>query len=268
MAWRWIATILCFTLYLGGCANVPTDKDRQALADGFDQYAAHRFVAAQTTADDYVKKFPEDRQIDEAYYLRGLCRMGRSDKTGATADLRQAITKTQRIDLKAQSYRALGDMAFDAKLFDQAVTNYRESLAQYQIASKMEKSNAPVITGESRVVFRLGASMQGIGQWEAARPYLQQVAQSSNDPALKQLAQSRLLASSFYLQFGVFTELLRAQGKLAQLKSQGINALITNEMRDGKLIFVLRMGAYPTYAQAQMALNQVKDKQRQTLILP
>ena len=240
---------------LSACA-IPTDKDKADLANGFTQYTQRQFSPAGAIASNYIQKFPNDEHIDEAYYLRGLARQGTGDKVGATQDLTAAIAKTKRLDLKSKANRALGDLAFDAQRWDDAIAFYQASIKDVP---------EPI---DSFAYARLGASLQALGKWDEARSYFLKVIETNADPALTQRAIVRKNARSFELQFGAYQDAANARTLAAQLKTEAIVAIPTSELRDGKLWYLVRSGAFHTYAEADLARKRYLPKHPLIIIVP
>jgi tetratricopeptide (TPR) repeat protein len=219
-------------------ACVPSDADKAALKEGFLQYSNRQFDPAEAAAENYLKKNPTAPNIDEAHYLRGLARMSKNNPTGATEDLNTAIAKSQRKDLKAKAHRALGDIAYDAAQWEPAAEQYEKSLT-----FAPEQSDA-------HICYRAGAALQNAGQWDRARVHLQRAATIKTDP-LSERAATRLNARNFSLQFGAFSDAARGADLVRQLKTAGITATATSELRDGKLLYLIRHGTFNTLAEAE-----------------
>ena len=120
----WSGTALTLSLLLGcNTEKVPT------LKEGFDKYNARQVEESEAIADKIIAANPNAPTVDEAYYLRGLSRMTRNNRVGAAADLKEAIARSQRTDLKAKAWRALGDLAYDQTKWDEAQKNYEQAIA-------------------------------------------------------------------------------------------------------------------------------------------
>lgn len=253
---RWTLAILLLTATLSGCG--PTAQYRAALADGFTHFTAHQYDASEKAAATYLQKFPDDPHTDEAYYLRGLSRLARSDRPGATADLHAALARTQRPDLKAKAYRALGDLARADLRFPDAVTNYKESLRYY-----------PPDQPDAVLFYRLGAVLQAVGQWDEARPYLQRaLADNSVDPEVRQGALAKLAASAFALQYGAFQDAAGANNMAKALQTLGVTPFVTSELREGHLWFLVRSGSYRTYDEAHTMRSRMLPRFPVVRIVP
>jgi tetratricopeptide (TPR) repeat protein len=286
-----LVALLLLTSSFPSC--VTTEADRQALQKGFDAYSNRRLDEAEAAATAFINANPDSPNIDEAYYLRGLSRLTRGNngtpsaaparavtgggpagsaggaggvagegggRAAAADDLRLAIAKSSRPDLKAKATRVLarieGDTHVDATRWKEAKDAYLQALPG---ASPAEATYFN---------YRIGAAFQCMGEFDAARPYLQEVIAANSDPYLTERSISRLRASDFTLQFGAFHEAPRAAELRAQLRASNIPADVLTDTRDGKLIYIIRSGSYKTWQQADAARDQYQSKYPLVSIVP
>jgi tetratricopeptide (TPR) repeat protein len=235
------------TLALYACTA--SDADRRALARGFSDYQARRFDEAENAAAAYLAKYPTAENADEAYYLRGLARLAKSDTGGAAQDLSLAIQKSRRTDLKSKAWRALGDIAFDGVRFAEAAADYQNSLA----AGGIPPADAGYVN------YRLGECLQNQGQWDRARPFLDKAA-ASPDPTIAPRARERAALRYFTLQFGAFRDTANANNLARELKSAGLAAGVFTASHDGQTLYAVRAGGYATWAAADQAREKLLAK--------
>src|SRR4051812_45874659 len=143
-----LLALLTSSLFLASCAT--PEGEQKSLKSGFARYSANQPAEAESIADSFITANPNAPTVDEAYYLRGLARMARNNRLLATADLRMAISKTARPDLKGKAYRALGDLSAEQLQWADAQKNYEASLATAAMS-------APNVT---YLNFAIGACMQ------------------------------------------------------------------------------------------------------------
>jgi outer membrane protein assembly factor BamD (BamD/ComL family) len=249
--------LLVALLLLPSC--ITSEADRQSLQRGYSLYNARQPDEAKAVADKFIAANPNSDNLDEALYLRGISQMtrgGPDNRRAAADDLHQAIAKSQRPDLKAKAFRALGDIDFDAHRWPLAQTEYQQAFTG---------ASTHVLT---HLNYRLGATLQAQGQWDKAQPYFQRVAASNDDQELKERAVARLNSASFGLQFGAFQEKPRAQELDRQLSSLGIPAAITTETREGRVLYVVRSGSYHTWELANTARDRLLAKFPLVTIVP
>ncbi len=257
MQWKMIGTMTLVMAgwSLGGCGATASDK--KLLAQGFADYEAHRVDEAQAAATKFIEKNLNAENLDEAYYLRGLTEFTKGDRPGAAQDLQIAIGKSKREDLKGKSYGILGEMAFNGQRWEQALDYFKSTLECYPAGQ------APVA-----VYFRIGATLQAMGQWEKARPYLDRAIALKPDAVMLQRAIQRRNATSFALQYGAYKEGPRAREAADQLRAAGINSMIASEMREGQLLFMVRSGSYRTFDEADFARQQLVAKYPLVTVVP
>jgi len=240
------------------CSCQSAQQNQQAkLNDGFNSYTQRRFDLSEQAADGYINALPNDPNVDEAYYLRGISRLGKEDKSGAAEDLRTAVAKSKRADLKAKAQRGLGDLAFDAQNWPLAVKHYQSAISYLPA-----EQNAPI------VVFRIGAALQAQGKWADSRPYFQQVLRLNADKFWKDRATVRLRVDSYTLQFGAFRDNANASQTAKTLRSQRLDPTVVNEVRDGQLLFMVRCGEFNTYTEADEARTKLLVKNPLVTIVP
>ena len=85
-----------------------TSQDRAALAQGFANYTSQHYDSAQSAADMYIQKYPEDPNVDEAYYLRGMARKGQgtTERGSAAQDLNKLLRPVAHDEKRALRLRA------------------------------------------------------------------------------------------------------------------------------------------------------------------
>ena len=170
-----------------------------------------------------------------------------------------AIARSSRDDLRAKAYRGLGEIAFEAQRFDEAGQQYQAALRFYP-----ERKPDPL------VVYRIGACLQALGQWDAARPYFQRVLETgpAGDP-LVQRALIRRDARGFALQFGAYGSPANANEELGHLKTLGIiSGVVVPELQEGTMLYMVRAGLYRTFAEASAARAAMITKFPQVRVVP
>ncbi len=248
-----VAIVAAASLGLAACTA--TVADRKALAAGFTRYQARDFDAAEAAASAYLAKYPAADNADEALYLRGLARVGRGDRGGATPDFTAAIARTRRPDLKAKAWRALGDIAFDASNWPEAVKDYQFALT------------GPAGGPSAYLNFRIGCALQAQGQWVRAKPFLDKAAASGEAPYAASAAE-RAAAQYFTLQFGSFSDPGNANNLARELQAAGTSAGVFPVTHDGRPIYAVRAGGYATWSAAESARAKVQARYPVAVIYP
>jgi tetratricopeptide (TPR) repeat protein len=271
MTLKRLAPLLVFVplTALAVTACLPTDIQKRTIQDGFSKYSSRQFVESESIADDYIKKNPTVDNIDEAYYLRGVARFSRSNKQGAAEDLQAAIAKTKRVDMKVKAYRTLGDIAYESGDWQQALANYQKSMdADNGPPAWGQQPKATPAKADAYLNYRAGACLQNLGQWDKARRYFDTAISTKGDPHLTARAVTRMNSNHFALQFGAFEDGPKAAELIKQLKAGGIAATAATEMREGKLLYLVRSGSYNTYAEAEAGRSRLLSKFPAVTIVP
>jgi tetratricopeptide (TPR) repeat protein len=246
-----------------GCVN-PTDKEMKSLEQGFSCYNRKEYSQAWSAASTYIEKYPGDKFVDEAYYLRGISRICCNDRAGAEKDLKEAISKTDRPDLKSKSNRALGDMAYENRQWEQAATYYRAAIA----AAAGPDPKKPEGVADAIVFERLGNSLQAMGKWSEAETAYAGALKVEKDPEAVTRIKARQMARSYVLQFGMFANLAGAQSLIGTLRGVGVETIPVNVMRDGKYVWYVRSGKYVTLAEAESARSKMIAKNLSPIVVP
>jgi tetratricopeptide (TPR) repeat protein len=261
MTRRHLPLLLAPSLLLLSC--VTTEADKQSLQKGFDSYSGRNLDDAEAAATRFIDANPASPNLDEAHYLRGLTRLtrgGSANRALAAEDLRTALQKSNRQDLKTKAARILrrieGDTHFDADRWKEARAAYQEALA----------GASPTDTAYFN--YRIGACLQAVGDWDAAEPYFKTVVADNADPVLTERSIARMYAKNFALQFGAFQERPRATELLAQLKQSSIPATVVTETREGRLLYIVRSGTYKTWHEADAARDKLQSKYPLVTIVP
>ncbi len=259
--------IFLAVLLLATCAPTPPPK---TLQDGFGAYSARRFDEAEGIAGDFIAKHPDSPNLDEAYYLRGIARFTHGETSAAYGDLRVAVQRTVRADLKEKACRALGDIEFDESRWEAAQADYQQALAAEDppgAAAATQQTGAGVV---SYLDFRIGACLQAIGKWQDARSWFSRVitAKGGGDAALASRALARMDRTGFALQFGAYHDLANARQQSDQLRTGGVTPTINTDLREGQVIYLLQSGTYKTWQEAQAAQENVRGKYPLVTIVP
>jgi tetratricopeptide (TPR) repeat protein len=236
-----------------------TNTGPKSLQEGFNKYTAQQAGESETIADQYIAANPNSPDLDQAYYLRGISRMTRGNRVGAAADLRLAISKTTRADVRNKSHRTLGDIAYDQQQWAEAIKSYQSAL---------DNPPLPPVTA-TYLNYRIGAALQCQGEWTRAVAWFAKVVAAANDPALTDRAVRRMHATSFSLQYGAYQDPAGARVLQARLQAAGIAATIPSEIRTGnKLWYLVQSGFYANWPEATAARDRVLAKFPVAVIVP
>jgi tetratricopeptide (TPR) repeat protein len=214
--------------------------------------------AAITNAEAFLQQNDRSSRADEAYYLRGLAKYRLGDRTGAQADLSEALGRTQMKELRAKAAVALGDLAWDADDMQRAERMYGLTL------NNIEKDQKPA----DHAHYRLGCVLQRLGRWEDADAHFNRVIYFFSGSELAIRAGRRLNAKDWTIQVGAFEGNSRAEAVARELRDRNLPAVAQPIVAEGRLTFVVQVGHYPTYEQAAAALGGVRQHKPDAYIIP
>jgi len=254
-------SLVCLTIILAGCSNPPSQQEQQqsqgpTLESGYNAYINGEYDLAQTDASQFIRDNPESPYLAEAYYLSAISEEAQGLISNATDDFQQAIAITTRPDLKAKSYKSLGDISYSISDYSTAITEYQNALA----ASPSQP--------DQWLLLRLGSSLQNEGQWDAAKQYFQQVITDYPGTQTAINATERLSQNHFTLQFGAFQTAATADSAAAALHRQGIAAIVTIDNKSGKLLYLVHSGRYNTHSEAMAARESLAARYPQIIVVP
>ena len=239
-----------------GCAVSP--EGRQLLHSANAAYRRGDAALMVRDAERFLAMHPRVPEAAEAYYLRGLarCRQGRAAE--AKPDLAAAVAASKRDDLTAQAHAKLGELAY-------AAGNGPEARRHYEAVLKHGRNGAPPC---DQAMYRLGCMFQNEGRWREADRMLCRLRHLFVNTDLARRAQTRVGAKFWSVQAGAFTAPDSADALCERLSRASLPARVDLAVRDGKLMRLVRVGAYPTYAAVQPALARVRRLEPEAFATP
>jgi tetratricopeptide (TPR) repeat protein len=243
---------------LAGCGGVPASALRQ-VSEAQTAAAGGRYARAEQLVDPVIRAHGRKRQTATAYYVRGLCRIQSGARAGAREDFDSALRLSQDAELSALVEAQLGNMAFDDG-------DYSAACLHYEKAAPRLPHSAP----SDRVLLQYGIALQRSGRFdEADRKYAQLIESYPNSPHLAAAhAKQAWDGAYFAIQCGAFGQQASAQALAASLHSRGLKSSITAEERGGSRLFMVRVGRFPSYADAARLLARVRAVAPDAYIVP
>ncbi|MDY6913578.1 MAG: SPOR domain-containing protein [Planctomycetota bacterium] len=233
-----------------GCADQLSPQAKQLLQSGCSAYNQGDDEAVIRQMDAFLRDNDSSSHSGKAYYLRGLAKYRLKDLDGAKADLREALARTDSEDVRAKASLTLGELAYEAD--DMAMAEHMYRMAQ----SNIEQGKAP----SDHAHYRLGCVLQRQGRWADADIEFGRVTYFFNGSELAKRAGRRTHCTSWTIQAGAFRRKGSATAAAAKLVSKNTLAVSRGVLYDGKPMFVVQVGRYPTYEQAIAELDKVKSK--------
>lgn len=242
--------LFSFIAFIVGCTQPAGQAGQSLLKLARRQFEQKHYVLTANTLSDFLRNEPKSREIAYAHYLRGLCyrQSGPTKYALARRDFRQAIHKATEKNIKRQAYIALGHIDFESNPpnYESAVKNYKNALPGLED-----------VPPKDAALYRLGESLQNIGQWEEADIYLSRCFNDFRQSPFAKSARQRFGSRTFRLQVGAFKNLKRAKELVANLRRKNWPADWTARRTSGKLLYIVRTGQYRTFAEARQGLSDL-----------
>ena len=231
-----------------GCQGPLSPQARALLLRGYQAYEKGDDGSAIADMDAFLADGANARRRDEAHYLRGLARYRSKDLDGARVDLLEAQRRTEHRELRAKASSALGDLAWDGNDVLGAEQMYRVTLENTE-------ESEPTFGHAS---YRLGCVLQRQGRWNEADLQFSRVVYRLEGTVLAKRAGRRIHARTWTIQAGAYEAKASGDAAAAKLRAKNMAALVRAVQHDGRLLYVVLVGKYPTYERALAALPKVR----------
>ena len=247
--------IICFTILavitFSGCNSPINPQDQASLDLARKQVQTKKFSSAIRNLDEFLGNHPSGSNSGEAYYLRGLChrQIVPANEQLAEQDFQNALKDKKDRVIRPLAQVGLGHIYFENHPLqpEKAVEFYRDAIS--------DLPNAPP---KDAALYRLGVSLQKMGQWQDADLYLSQCIDKFPDSTFAKYARDRFGARIWSFQFGAFADLNRARNLVKQLQASGWPAIWQTRRKNSSLLYVVRSGRYFNYNQANTMLPSAK----------
>lgn len=239
-----------------GCGLSP--RAQQQLTDGSKRYQAGDNAGAIAQMNAFIQENPRANQIDQAHYIRGLARYKLKQYEAAKSDFLQTIAETKSKELQAKASLAQGDLSYETGDMTMAENMYRHSL-----------ESLPADDLRAHAWYRLGCTLQRLGQWREADMQFHKVIDGSpgSEPARRS---ARMINSNAWtVQAGSYAKMASAKEGARRLAGKGIaGAQASAILVDGATWYVVQIGRYGRYEDAQALLPKVRAVQSDAFIAP
>lgn len=243
---------------LSGCGPLPPEAVQQ-LQQGQQRYEAGEYVKAVKVLDRFLAGWGGTDAAAEAYYIRGQSYLKLGQPKRCRADLERALTQCKRPDLRARVHVALGSMDWEAGRTSVAIDHYRQALPEL-----------PDRSPKDIVLYRLGVGLQQAGEWSQARQHFAELV--GRYPTSPVITAARLRFSWTYdyftIQVGAYSSGNAAAKQIERLRKAGLKAEKQLDTRSGRPLHAVRVGHYPTYAEAERNLARVRRAAGDAIIVP
>jgi len=245
------SAMLMVLALVAGCPP-PTSRQGQGLVTlAKQQFDQQQYAQATQTLTGFLEKESRSGLAGEAYYLRGLCyrQMGPAREGEAERDLQEAVKMSREASVRGLANVALGHLCYETR------PGHLEQAVGYYEAALKDLSKEPPLDA---VLLRLGASLQRLGRWSEADPYLSRCYDEFPESSFARYARERFGARTWRLQFGAFSEMSRATRVAEQVRSAGMTADVQPVRQEGKVLYAVRSGSYGTHGQAEGAAGPAR----------
>lgn len=255
---RSVGLWVCSLLLAAGCDGAISPEGRRLLTAANQAYSAGDDPGAIKASSGFLRLHPRVSQAGEAHYIRGLARCRAGQPGPGKADLNAALSLARRKDLIALTHAKLGDLAYRDGDMRQAELHYRAAL----------KHVPPGAPPADQAMYRLAVILQRRGDWQEADLLLRRVTYLFPRSELAERAARRVGARRWSVQAGAFTAAAAAERLRARLVRAGLAARVGLELRDGRMMRLVRVGSHATYGAARADLAKVRKVCGDAFIAP
>jgi tetratricopeptide (TPR) repeat protein len=245
-------------LAFAGCAELP-DAAKQQKVEAEAAYRNQNYSAATNTLNALLDKYPDHPESAEAYYLRAMCYARQSNRLKALEDAQRAVRLSKQPELTAKAQVVVATMLYESGKTAAAIPHYVEALKAL-----------PEAPPADLVRYDYAVCLQREGQWGQAKSEFGVVAQCYPGSGLAENA--RRIAewpdNFFSIQCGAFREKGEATKLVDKLRKAGLSPRMESRSRSGQSLFMVYVGQYPRYDQAQGALRAAQRQVSEASIAP
>jgi len=241
-----------------GCATLPSEAiQRVRKANSF--YQTGQVNDAKRLLNLVIRNYPKTRGIGEAYYIRGLCHLREEADRFAQADFQKALKSSKRPELLSRVSAQLGHMNYVQENYALAARYYATALADFP--------NKPP---KDEVYYRYGDCLQKIGKWRKARQALSKVWHLFPGSPLVTYAKRKFKWRHHYftIQCGAFARKPSAAELATSLRQQRFQAATEVDLSNERAPYVVYVGSFPEYSEAQKYLHEVQRAIPDAFIMP
>lgn len=249
---------LALLVFAPGCM-AQIDPQTQARLDGaLSAYQAGDDADTVVRAESVLADHPTGPAAMQALYLRGLARFRQQRYDQAQADLARVARGARSDDLRLKALDTLGEMDFRQGRLDAARTRLEAVVA--------ELADGQRPGGHAH--YRLGQIAQRQGRWSDADLHLQQVIYHFADSDLAPRARQRVGARAWTVQAGSYTQQPHAEHAARTLRQAGLEPAVVPAVRQGDLMFLVQVGRWDRYEEAEAHQSAVRDVRPDAFLHP
>lgn len=242
-----------------GCASTQGGAAINKLYEAHSAYDSGDFPRAARLAGEFVAASPKGSDASRAYYVRALTHARDGRRSAAYDDLNRALEASDDPDVRWRALAQRGVMRFEDERWAEASADLEAAI------DRMPRSGRT-----DWFLYRLGQALERTGRWADARAKFQRVVNEFPTGPVTPNARRRLALNldHFSIQCGVFQKKENATRVAADLGRQRFASGVYREARPEGDHWVVRVGRYETYAEAQAAHARVKSHVADAVIWP
>jgi tetratricopeptide (TPR) repeat protein len=253
----WIGLVIAWGALAGCESGVKTTELKMIDAErAFDK---GDYAAAATAIDQYLTSDPSAEDRAAALYLKALVDVRVGRRADAYADARTAASLSKSGDTSWRANFVLGTLHFEDG-------DWASASRAYEAALRV----GPAVSPLDVALFRTGQCLERLGRWSESRVRFAEVARRFPRSNLAEAARRRasLNASQFAIQCGVFSARPNAETYMGTLRQARLQPYVLSERKNGADAYVVLVGRYGRYEEAQRALQDVARVVNQPVIWP
>lgn len=234
---------------LAGCTEEISPRAAQELSAGTQAYQAGDYAQAIRHANAVLQDTGSGEAASQAWYLRGMARYQQDEIPAAEGDLQAALDETDDDTLAAKAADALGEIAYRQDDLQAAMAHFQTVLDRGQ-AKQPPTDHAH---------FRLGSIYQRQSRWADADLHFQRVIYEFPAGELVPLARQRSGARHWTIQAGSYAQRDNAAAAAKLFPVTAPQRTLEPVIRDGQRVYLLLVGKWTTYDQAEASLASVRQ---------
>ena len=231
-----------------GC-DLPLSPEAQSHLDA--SVAAYDSGDAQGTvrnADAVLAETKTGLGASKARYMRALGLVAMRDYNRAGPEL-EKVRASGYEELRIKANDTLGEIAYLQGRDDQARAYFKEAL----------RGCAADVAPAGHANYRLGCLLQRVGDWTNADLHFQRVTYYFPKTKMAARAKQRVRARAWTVQVGAYHDSVQARTDAKKFARLNIPVRVEPVLRDGKLVYLLQTGRWPTFAPAVAKLPAVRN---------
>ena len=184
----------------------------------------------------------------------GYAASSRADHQAVVAKMDAFIAQNDRSRRADEAYYLRGLAKYGLEDRAGARADLSEENAYREALANLSERQPPA----DHAYYRLGSVLQRQGRWEQADVQFSRVLFLFSDSELGQRARRRVHSTAWTIQVAAYRQKARAVSTVESLEAKGLSADVKSALSETAVLFLVQVGRYPTYEQAEVALPSIK----------